>query len=389
MIDKSKNMFGKKHFVLLVLIFMNVLATSCKGEKVSERGTINTETEIGQESTDKLIETDASLEEVLAAVEKVKKEVETKPSEKTVELEKPEVEIVNNKEIRENNPQTTKKEEPVKEAAYPNNAEVVVNETNINKEVVDEMQTKEELQTKEVVEVETKTENEEKVMPVAEVTEEKSTTKPPFDIHHEFDKILRTHVSENGQVNYKGIKGDKDRLENYLALVSNNLPKSSASNEEKLAYWINVYNAYTIKMIVDNYPVSSITDLENGKPWDKKWIKISGQTYSLNQIENEIIRPTFKEPRIHFAVNCAAKSCPPIMNRTWKASTLEADFEKATKAFINNTQYNSISDGNAQVSKIFEWYKEDFGDLKAYLSKYSGEEVKNVSFKEYDWSLNN
>ena len=210
-----------------------------------------------------------------------------------------------------------------------------------------------------------------------------------LDMHKELDKLLQAHVSSAGKVNYKGIKGDKDRLENYLALVSNNKPKASASRDEKLVYWINIYNAYTIKMVVDNYPLNSIKDLEGGKPWDKKWINIKGTTYSLNQIENEIIRPTFNEPRIHFAVNCAAKSCPPLMNKAWNASSLEADLEKATKVFINNTTYNTIDNGKAQVSKIFDWYKEDFADIKKYISKYSGKEVKEISFKEYDWSLNN
>ncbi len=223
--------------------------------------------------------------------------------------------------------------------------------------------------------------------------QEKTADDPPeesgMDMHTELDKLLKTHVSSSGKVDYKGIKGDQDRLENYLALISNNKPGTSASKDEKLVYWINVYNAYTIKLIVDNYPIKSITDLDGGKPWDKKWINIKGTKYSLNQIENEIIRPTFNEPRIHFAVNCAAKSCPPLMNKAWNASSLDADLENATKAFITNNAYNSIQNGNAQISKIFDWYKEDFGDVKKYIAKYSGQEVKEVSFKEYDWSLNN
>ena len=87
--------------------------------------------------------------------------------------------------------------------------------------------------------------------------------------------------------------------------------------QKKMAYWINVYNAFTIKMIVDNYPVSSITKLHGGKPWDVKWIELGEKKYSLNEIEHNILRPQFKDARIHFAVNCAAQSCPPILNKAW------------------------------------------------------------------------
>ena len=124
----------------------------------------------------------------------------------------------------------------------------------------------------------------------------------------------------------------------------------------------------------------------------KNGLKLGSKTLSLNDIENEIIRPTFKEPRIHFAVNCAAKSCPPLLNKAWTASNLEANLEKQTKAFINNSKYNTISSGSAQVSKIFEWYAVDFGDLRTYLNKYSNTKLSSsasINFAEYDWQLNN
>ena len=207
--------------------------------------------------------------------------------------------------------------------------------------------------------------------------------------HKAFDALLRKHVSSSGQVNYAGFKSDVSKLDAYLANLSANPVQNSWSRNEKLAYWINAYNANTIKLIVNNYPVSKITDLEGGKPWDKKWIKLGSKTYSLNNIENDIIRPQFKEPRIHFAVNCAAKSCPTLMNKAWFPENLERDFEKMTKAFVNNTSYNDISSGGASISKIFEWYGEDFGDVKAFINKYSSTKVNgSLNFKEYDWSLN-
>ena len=140
---------------------------------------------------------------------------------------------------------------------------------------------------------------------------------------------------------------------------------------------------------MNNYPIAKITDLDGGKPWDRKWIKLGTKTYSLNNIENDIIRPQFKEPRIHFAVNCAAKSCPTLMNKAWLPNSLESDFTKMTKAFINNSTFNEISSGGATVSKIFEWYGEDFGDVKAFINRYANTKVNgDIKFKDYDWSLN-
>ncbi len=158
-----------------------------------------------------------------------------------------------------------------------------------------------------------------------------------------------------------------------------------------MAFWINAYNAFTVKLIVDNYPISSIMKLDNGKVWDRKWINIGGKTYSLNNIENDILRPQFKDPRIHFAVNCAAKSCPPLLNRAWTAANLESNFEKQARAFINNPEFNKISAKEVEVSKIFDWYASDFGNLIDYLNKYSSTKINanaKVKFREYDWALN-
>jgi len=223
------------------------------------------------------------------------------------------------------------------------------------------------------------------VMPAKEMPTKKSMGVD----HSTFDQLLRKHVSSSGSVNYAGFKSDISKLDAYLANLSSNPVQSSWSRNEKLAFWINAYNANTIKLIVNNYPLAKITDLDGGKPWDRKWIKIGSDTYSLNNIENDIIRPQFKEPRIHFAVNCAAKSCPTLMNKAWLPNSLESDFAKMTKAFVNNSNYNDITSSGATVSKIFEWYGEDFGDVKAFINKYSNTKFSgDLKFKEYDWSLN-
>lgn len=208
--------------------------------------------------------------------------------------------------------------------------------------------------------------------------------------HTIWDGLLKKYVSATGKVNYKALKTDK-KFDTYLQLLKDNPIQHNWSRNQKMAYWINAYNAFTIKLIVDNYPVSSITKLHGGKPWDHKWIQLGEKTYTLNDIEHKILRPQFKDARIHFAVNCAATSCPPVLNKAWTASNLNSNLERQTKLFINNGAFNSISDKKVELSKIFEWYKEDFGELIAYINKYANSKAKDgaeISFKEYDWALN-
>ncbi|MEM7102444.1 MAG: DUF547 domain-containing protein [Bacteroidota bacterium] len=223
---------------------------------------------------------------------------------------------------------------------------------------------------------------------VEEPIEEKSAP-PPFS-HDIWDNLTRKYVSSTGKVNYSGFKNDVAKLDEYLDLLKTNPP--SGSRSAQLAYWINVYNAFTVKMIVDNYPVSSITKLHGGKPWNVRWIEVNGKSYTLDEVENAVIRPKFNDARIHFAVNCAAKSCPPLLNRAWTASNLESYLESQTKKFINNTAFNQIESNSVKLSKIFEWYAVDFGDLISYINKYSDVKVKpgtKVTYNEYDWGLNN
>jgi hypothetical protein len=142
---------------------------------------------------------------------------------------------------------------------------------------------------------------------------------------------------------------------------------------------------------VDNYPTKSILNFDGGKTWDVRRIKIGDKKYSLNNLENDILRPQFKDPRIHFAINCAAKSCPPIWNHAYTAENLEATLEARTTAFVNDKTYNTLSSNKAQISKIFDWYGVDFGDLKKFLNRYSSVKLKStaaVVFNEYNWDLN-
>lgn len=213
-----------------------------------------------------------------------------------------------------------------------------------------------------------------------------------FD-HSKWDQLLQKHVTAKGNVNYDGFVKDKATLDAYLNSLSETKPNDTWSRNDAMAYWINAYNAFTVKLILNNYPVKSIMNINGGKAWDLKFIEIKGEKYSLNNIEHDILRKKYTDPRIHFAVNCASVSCPKLLNTAFFAETLETQLEKAAKEFINNDSKNSISSNKAQVSKLFDWYKDDFtknGSLVDYLNKYATTKLttNKVGFKEYNWSIN-
>jgi hypothetical protein len=208
--------------------------------------------------------------------------------------------------------------------------------------------------------------------------------------HQLFNNLLQKYVTSYGSVNYLALKQDEKSLDRYLNELSKNIPDNSSSRNVSLAYWINAYNAFTLKLILDNYPLKSITDLNNGKPWDVKWITLGNKKYSLNNIENDIIRPVYKDARIHFALNCAAISCPPLLNKAFTSNNIEELMDTQTRNFINS-QANDLGSTKIKVSKVFDWYKKDFGDVTAFISKYSKTKINSnalISYKEYNWSLN-
>lgn len=217
-------------------------------------------------------------------------------------------------------------------------------------------------------------------------------SEPKID-HTPWDQLLQKHVSSNGNVNYEGFKSDIDRLNNYLVSISKIKPNTDWSRNETMAYWINAYNAYTIKLMLNNYPLKSIMDINGGKAWDLKFVEIEGEKYSLDNIEHDILRAKYFDSRIHFAVNCASISCPKLSNTAYFAEGLDQKLEKAAKEFINNSAQNTISSNKASVSKLFDWYKDDFtknGTVKEYINKYSTTKLTTdkISYKEYNWNIN-
>ena len=214
--------------------------------------------------------------------------------------------------------------------------------------------------------------------------------------HDVWNTLAQKNVTAAGKVNYKGMKAELSKLTTYLAHLKNTPPKTDWSENEKLAYWINLYNASTVYLIASNYPTTSITKLNGGKPWDKKFVKSGDKVYSLNQIENEIVRPRFKDPRIHAALNCAAVSCPKMLNAAFLPTKLSAQLDKQCYAWINDAGRNEVGPNKLVISQIFDWYKVDFtaaGGVIKFIRKYNRTKIMInpkaiISYKEYNWDLN-
>ncbi len=231
------------------------------------------------------------------------------------------------------------------------------------------------------------------------VKEIQSSSKP---ITHElWNTLVKTHVSEAGIVDYEGFISDKAKLQNYLDLLSSAHPnKTNWSREERLAYWLNAYNAFTVKLIVDKYPVASIKNVKRGIPfvntvWDIKFIKIEGTKYDLNNIEHGIIRPEFEDPRIHFAANCAAISCPRLRNEAYTADKLDKQLDEQARYFLSNKGKNLITSEEVKLSKILKWYSGDFkayGGVRKFINDYGPQPVSDaidLEYLDYLWPLNN
>lgn len=228
----------------------------------------------------------------------------------------------------------------------------------------------------------------------------KSEGRPPS--HERYTALLKKNVSANGKVNYQGFIRDSTALNQYLQVLRNNPPEKSWSRNEQLAYWINAYNAFTIKLITMYYPLKSIKDIGGSiqipfvnTPWDIKFITIGKDRLDLNNIEHGILRKKFDDPRIHMVLVCASKSCPVLLNEAYEADRLEEQFTKQAKAFLTDPYRNKISTDNPQLSMIFKWYSMDFNKdgmtVSDFINRYSAIKIKTdaeISYIEYDWTLN-
>ncbi|NJB83081.1 DUF547 domain-containing protein [Wenyingzhuangia aestuarii] len=211
-----------------------------------------------------------------------------------------------------------------------------------------------------------------------------------------WNNLLQKHVDDNGWVDYDSFTKDKVQLDTYLEYLNNTTPNTSWSANKTKAFWINAYNAYTVKIILDNYPVTSILEInENDKnAWEIPFAKVGGKTYTLNHIEHEILRKQYKDPRIHVGVNCASISCPPLTNTAFTEKNIDNLLTKGIKNFINQGDRNTITESKLELSQIFNWFKDDFtqqGDLITFINQYSTVNVSTnatISYLEYNWNLN-
>jgi len=210
-------------------------------------------------------------------------------------------------------------------------------------------------------------------------------------MHNLWTSALQEHVDDDGNVNYKSWKKDTTYLDNYLQTLEENPPVEAWSKSDSLAYFINAYNAVTVKLILDKYPLKSIRNLVT--PWRFKRFTLNGEKVSLNHIEHEILRK-MNEPRIHFAINCASASCPKLINVAFESHTMEKQLEQVTRDFINDPKRNKLSEKKIEISRIFQWFSDDFGNKKeriAFIRKYANQpfnENPKVDFFTYDWQLN-
>ncbi|MEQ1698041.1 MAG: DUF547 domain-containing protein [Hyphomicrobiaceae bacterium] len=231
-----------------------------------------------------------------------------------------------------------------------------------------------------------------------------------------FDGLLRRYVVAGAdgvnRVDYgrwRATAADRAALEGYIAGQAG-LSPSKLGRQEQFAYWANLYNAITLKVILDAYPVASIRDIKSAGvwldpkaftgPWVAKRVTVEGRALSLDEIEHSILRATFKDPRVHYSVNCASYGCPNIGLQAWRAETLEAELDAAARAFVNHPRGVAVGgDGALKVSSIYSWFKADFGGtdaaLFAHFKRYAGPELAKaldagakVAGDDYDWSLN-
>lgn len=249
----------------------------------------------------------------------------------------------------------------------------------------------------------------------AQTTVAAQDTKPAGFDHRMLTMLLERHVKKD-RVDYQGLARDRAMLDAYTKKLSSTSKKEydGWKRDEQFAFWINTYNAFTLKLILDHYPVASINELEKDDvgPWDQPLIPMRAfhpegkdRDLTLNDVEQRILRPVFKDARVHAAVNCASKGCPPLRAEAFEGARLDEQLEEQMRAFVADRSRNRFDKANKKLvlNSIFEWYAEDFADKKRgttradFLMRFATESAgpdltwiksAKVTFDNYDWSLN-
>jgi hypothetical protein len=227
--------------------------------------------------------------------------------------------------------------------------------------------------------------------------------------HGRWQRLLETHIRADGdglnRFDYRGPgAAERESLEAYIAELAG-LPIDGYDRAEQAAFWINLYNALTVRVILEHYPVESIRDIDISPglfadgPWDKKLVSVAGEALTLNDIEHRILRPIWNDPRIHYAVNCASIGCPNLQRMAFTGSNLQDLLETAARDYVNSPRGARLENNGLHVSSIYVWFQEDFGGddsgVIAHLARYAEpglaarlEGIGALADHDYDWSLN-
>ena len=217
-------------------------------------------------------------------------------------------------------------------------------------------------------------------------------------------RYAATDVQGLVRFDYAGLhasKGDIQALAEYIRAQETMIP-STMPRDAAMVYWANLYNALTVQVVAENYPVRSIRNIKSGfrkGPWKRKLVRVEGKDLSLDNIEHDILRPTFRTPLVHYMVNCASVGCPNLKTNPWRVETLHADMDAAARSYINSVRGVAFQNNKIVVSSIYKWFKKDFGGthagVLAHLSKYADaplkqklEAYRKINKYDYDWSVN-
>ncbi len=226
--------------------------------------------------------------------------------------------------------------------------------------------------------------------------------------HSQWDTFLKTYIANHDGINllnYSDVTpADKKALDDYLTTLSQT-PISSLNRDEQRAFWINLYNALTIQIVLQHYPVSSIRDIDissgffSSGPWGEKIFEVEGEELSLNDIEHRILRPIWQDARLHYSVNCASAGCPNLAAAAYTAANSEELLDMGAVDYVNHSRGAEVKDGRLVVSSIYKWFIDDFGGndegVIAHLKKYAKpdlaaalEGITSIDDDDYDWSIN-
>jgi hypothetical protein len=225
--------------------------------------------------------------------------------------------------------------------------------------------------------------------------------------HRDYGRFLETYLrpGEDGINRFaygEVTPQDHALLRDYIRRLES-VEVASLNRDEQFAYWANLYNAVTLDVVLEHYPVDTIREIRSGffraGPWRLDLVTVGGVALSLDNIEHDIMRPIFRDPRVHYAVNCASIGCPNLWSEPFTGESLEAQLEHGADAYINHPRGARVENGRLRVSSIYHWYTEDFGGndagVIAHLKKYAGDELRaalrdmtRISGHDYDWALN-